>query len=98
MKVTQMPPIHAANLVANSSNTAYRVDAILTCPGSNLTGLTQFLVARGNWATISLKHWICIMRSYLQIQDIFEYIFAALITAVDASAAMVSDIVQNLNC
>ena len=23
MKVTQMPPVHAANLVANSGNTAY---------------------------------------------------------------------------
>ena len=28
MKVTQMPPIHAANLVANSGNTAYGVDVI----------------------------------------------------------------------
>ena len=28
MKVTQMPPVHAANLVANSSNTAYGVDVI----------------------------------------------------------------------
>ena len=25
MKGTQMPPVHAANLVANSGNTAYRV-------------------------------------------------------------------------
>ena len=30
MKVTQMPPVHAANLVANSDNTAYRVDVIAT--------------------------------------------------------------------
>ena len=28
MKVTRMPPVHAANLVANSGNTAYRVDVI----------------------------------------------------------------------
>ena len=29
MKVTQMmPPVHAANLVANSGNTAYGVDAL----------------------------------------------------------------------
>ena len=28
MKVTQMPPVHAANLVANSGNTAYGVDVI----------------------------------------------------------------------
>ena len=28
MKVTQMPPVHAANLVANGGNTAYRVDVI----------------------------------------------------------------------
>ena len=30
MKVTQMPPVHAANLVANSGNTAYGVDVIDT--------------------------------------------------------------------
>ena len=29
MKVTQMPPVHAANLVANSGNTAYGVDVIV---------------------------------------------------------------------
>ena len=28
MKVTQMPPVHAANLVANSGHTAYRVEGI----------------------------------------------------------------------
>ena len=28
MKVTQMPPVRAANLVANSGNTAYGVDVI----------------------------------------------------------------------
>ena len=28
MKVTQMPPVHAANLVASSGNTAYGVDVI----------------------------------------------------------------------
>ena len=28
MKVTQMPPVHAANLVAISGNTAYGVDVI----------------------------------------------------------------------
>ena len=28
MKVTQMPPVHAANLVANSGNIAYGVDVI----------------------------------------------------------------------
>ena len=28
MKVIQMPPVHAANLVANSGNTAYGVDVI----------------------------------------------------------------------
>ena len=26
MKVTQMPPVHAANLVTNSGNTAYGID------------------------------------------------------------------------
>ena len=29
MKVTQMPPVHAANLVANSGNIAYGVDVII---------------------------------------------------------------------
>ena len=29
MKVTQMPPVHAANLAANSGNTAYGVDVIV---------------------------------------------------------------------
>ena len=28
MKETQMPPVHAANLVANIGNTAYGVDVI----------------------------------------------------------------------
>ena len=28
MKVTQMPPVHAANLVTNSGNTAFGVDVI----------------------------------------------------------------------
>ena len=28
MQVTQMPLVHAGNLVANSGNTAYRVDEI----------------------------------------------------------------------
>ena len=29
MKVTQMPSVHAANLVANSGNTAYGVDVFI---------------------------------------------------------------------
>ena len=29
MKVIQITPVHAANLVANSGNTAYRVDIIV---------------------------------------------------------------------
>ena len=28
LKLTQMPPVHAANLVTNSGNTAYGVDVI----------------------------------------------------------------------
>ena len=36
---------------------------IFTCPGSNLTGPVQFLVARGDWATISFKHWTIYMKS-----------------------------------
>ena len=30
MKVFQMPPVHAANLVANSGNTAFKV-IVITC-------------------------------------------------------------------
>ena len=29
MKVTKLPPVHAANLVANSGNTAYGADLIV---------------------------------------------------------------------
>ena len=32
MKVTQMPPVHAANLVTNCGNTAYGVDVITPTP------------------------------------------------------------------
>ena len=39
MKVTQMPPVHAANLVANSGHSAYRVYAIRNlAPGFNGLG------------------------------------------------------------
>ena len=31
MKVTQIPPVHTTNLVANSGNTAYGVDVIDEC-------------------------------------------------------------------
>ena len=30
MKVTQTPPVHVANLVANSGNTTYGVDVIVS--------------------------------------------------------------------
>ena len=30
IKVTQMPPVHAANLAANSGNTAYAIDVIFS--------------------------------------------------------------------
>ena len=40
MKVTQMPSVHEANLVASSGNTAYGVDVIIhPCPNFN-AGLT----------------------------------------------------------
>ena len=44
MKVTQMPPVHAANLVANSGNTAYGVDIITSMPV--WTHLYNYLNAR----------------------------------------------------
>ena len=37
MKVTQMPPVHASSLVANSGNTAYGVDVIHNQPGLGAT-------------------------------------------------------------
>ena len=44
MKVTQMPPIHAANLVENSGNIAYGVDVIGLCyNGTWLKGLRPVL-------------------------------------------------------
>ena len=39
MKVTQMPPVHAANLVANSGNTAYGVDVIMFKHNSIFAGI-----------------------------------------------------------
>ena len=38
MKVTQMPPVHAANLVANSGNTAYGADVIIQVQHSKYHG------------------------------------------------------------
>ena len=38
-KVTQMPPVHAANLVANSGNTAYGVD-VITWQGTRIVAPT----------------------------------------------------------
>ena len=51
MKVTQMPPVHAANLVANSGNTEYGVDVI-----KNITKF--FSGARPVWwKPPCLTHW-----------------------------------------
>ena len=36
---------------------------IFTCPESNLSVPVQFLVARGDWATIGFKH--CLLKSFL---------------------------------
>ena len=41
MKVTQMPPVHSANLVANSGNTAYEVDVIRYWYVAHINGLVQ---------------------------------------------------------
>ena len=42
MKVTQMPPVHAVNLVANGGNTAYGVDVIDLNPMSNRLNRNPF--------------------------------------------------------
>ena len=49
MKVTQMHPVHASNLVANSGNTAYGVDIILP--------LTQIELS-WDWHMISDIVWL----------------------------------------
>ena len=54
MKVTQMPPVHAANLVANSGNIAYGVD-VITCPCSNIG---YFLMIKGPQIVNWLHHFI----------------------------------------
>ena len=41
MKVTQMPPVHAANLVVNSGNTAYVVDVIGYTTGKLILNCTR---------------------------------------------------------
>ena len=42
MKVTQMPTVHAANLVANSGNTAYGFDVIATGDKSRLSRIKNY--------------------------------------------------------
>ena len=51
MKVTQMPPVHAANLVANSGNTAYGVDVI------GLYGNIDVLAQDCNKSSICCQQW-----------------------------------------
>ena len=53
MKMTQMPPVCAANLVVNSGNTAYRVDVITFAIDSVLPLFTTRFTA-GMGATVSL--------------------------------------------
>ena len=62
MKVTQMPPVHMANLVANSDNTAYGVERILTsalsskmCPNESESNW-HWSVA-GSIGQISAQFW-----------------------------------------
>ena len=54
MKVTQMAPVHVANLVANSGNTAYGVDVIeanhfACCQLSQNNGLSFTPAYRFTW-------------------------------------------------
>ena len=55
MKVTQMPLVHAANLAANSGNTAYGVDVIKhnECYGLDVTHVTGAHHTQGG---IEIKH------------------------------------------
>ena len=46
MKVTQMPPVHAATLVANSGNTAYGVDVIKVANPSKIDKFEWFIAHR----------------------------------------------------
>ena len=55
MKVTQMPPVHAANLVANSGNTAYRADVI--------GQVWREVVGCRNWPVMRVPHFIALRRN-----------------------------------
>ena len=69
MKVIQMPPVHAANLVANSSNTAYGVDVIGRVKD-------DFVFAPSEWETTLqcnvVSHWLgaCTTSSMHVITDL----------------------------
>ena len=56
MKVTQMPPVYAANLVANNGNTAYWVGGIefATIICIKLPSLTAVFVV---WQTAGNTNW-----------------------------------------
>ena len=51
MKVTQMPPVHAANLAANSGNTAYGVDVIKAACAIRSQSQPRC------WQKTNLTHW-----------------------------------------
>ena len=46
MKVTQMPPVHAANLVAHSGNTAYGVGVIGELRNGHVANLQELYYTR----------------------------------------------------
>ena len=81
MKVIQMPPVRIANLVANSGNTAYRVDII-----GNKLALAQvnachlFSVLKQWWLSYlihihQLAHWGRDKMAAISADDIVKCIF-----------------------
>ena len=72
MKVTQMPPVHVANLVANSGNTAYGVDVI--CQDTlysavSLICMTAILLSFG-YHTISIPYRYRLLLTTSQCPDL----------------------------
>ena len=55
MKVSQKPPVHAANLVANNGNTVYGVDVIVA-PAPPRHGWPTFahLITEGDFKNVKL--------------------------------------------
>ena len=73
MKVTQMPPVRAANLVANSGNTAYGVDVIqVAC---EIKTQESYCTSQKQSCDTSLDNWnqrtLC-TKPFFKIKTVFQ--------------------------